>query len=51
MDEVTGDDNFLNLRHNSAPLTVDIQKWEVPDGGVLSFDYVSLKRVPKDARA
>jgi len=51
MDEATGDDNFLNIKYNGKTIDLDIQEWAVAETGVLVFDYVSCKRVPKDARA
>jgi len=51
MDEATGDDNFMNVRYNGKGIDGDIQEWPVAETGVLNFDYVSCKRVPKDARA
>ena len=55
MDEASGIDNFLNVTHNGkiVPFTEeeDIQAWTLPPHGMACFDYVSGKRVPKDARA
>lgn len=55
MDEASGIDNFLNVTHNGkiVPFTEeeDIQAWKLPASGMCTFDYVSGKKVPKDARA
>ena len=64
MDEASGIDNFLNVAHNGKPVpftgegnepvpgtAADMQKWPVPEAGMCTFDYVSGKRVPKDAHA
>ena len=61
MDEASGIDNFLNVCHNGKliPFTEeeDIQAWKYPvdatgrGHGMCTFDYVSGKKVPKDARA
>ena len=56
MDEASGIDNFINLKLDGAELVFaegqDIQSWKPPtDPGVLRFDYVATKRVPKEAKA
>jgi len=55
MDEASGIDNFINILYEGAPLKFaegeDIQKWKVPASGLLMFDYVATKRVPKEAKA
>jgi len=56
MDEASGMDNFINVRCDGRELPFegegnDIQAWKPPEAGVLSFDYVATKRVPKEAKA
>ena len=55
MDEASGIDTFLNVTHNGkiVPFTEeeDIQAWKLPASGMCTFDYISGKKVPKDARA
>ncbi|KAL3911879.1 MAG: hypothetical protein SGPRY_008530 [Prymnesium sp.] len=50
-DESTGEDNFMNCRYNSKSIECNIQEWPVPETGILQLDYVSSKRVPKEAKA
>jgi Ran GTPase-activating protein (RanGAP) involved in mRNA processing and transport len=55
-DEASGIDNFLSVRHNGKHLLFEedgasIQEWPTPAEGTLTYDYVSGKRVPREARA
>jgi len=56
MDEASGIDNFINLKLDGVELAFkegeDIQSWgaKPPPAGLLEFDYVSTKRVPKEAK-
>jgi len=54
-DEASGIDNFLNVKLNGKEVVFgdggDIQSWRLPAAGTLTYDYVSGKRVPRDARA
>ena len=54
MDEASGMDNFINLRLDGVEIAFcdagDISSWNTPRSGVLSFDYVATKRVPKEAK-
>ncbi|KAJ1627881.1 hypothetical protein T492DRAFT_168552 [Pavlovales sp. CCMP2436] len=54
-DEASGIDNFLNVRLGGKEVEFgegkDIQDWSAPAAGVLTYDYVSGKRVPREARA
>ena len=44
------DDRFLNPVINHLPITVGVMQWPVADGGILTLDFVSLKRIPRDAK-
>lgn len=54
-DEASGIDNFLNVALNGKPLELadgqELSDWKAPAQGTLTYDYVSGKRVPRDARA
>ena len=58
MDEASGIDNFINVKLDGSAVDMpldgegkpDIQKWKPPEKGLLLFDYVSAKRVPKEAK-
>lgn len=66
MDEKSGLDNFINIRHEGAAISfpllcrkapgvdllevADLQNWPVPESGVLHFDYVETKKIPERAR-
>lgn len=41
----------MNCRYNSKSIECNIQEWPVPETGILQLDYVSSKRVPKEAKA
>jgi Ran GTPase-activating protein (RanGAP) involved in mRNA processing and transport len=57
-DEASGIDNFINVKLDGTAVDLpldpegkpDIQKWTPPATGVLLFDYVATKRVPKEAK-
>ena len=55
MDEASGIDNFINLRLDGVEVAFsegqDIRSWKPPREGLLRFDYVATKRVPKEAKA
>jgi len=55
MDEASGIDNFINLKLDGMEVTFsegqDIQAWKPPPNGMLRFDYIATKRVPKEAKA
>ena len=55
MDEASGIDNFINLKLDGVEVAFtegqDIQTWKLPAAGMLRFDYVATKRVPKEAKA
>jgi hypothetical protein len=54
-DEASKINNFLSVTYNGRAVELgesgDIQDWPVPDSGTLAYDYVSGKRMPRDARA
>ena len=53
-DELSGLDNFINLKLDGLELAFpegsDITAWKPPAGGTLRFDYISQKKVPKEAK-
>ena len=59
MDEASQMDNFLNVTVDGQPPgqlpgaaeEFDIQAWKPPPAGTLRFDYVSTKRIPREAKA
>jgi len=54
MDEASNIPNFLNVCLNSKAVEFgeggDMKTWPIPETGVLTFDYVCGKKVPKEAR-